>query len=275
MSFMLNVTFRGLCALIPDQPLSFEGDQVISGMTVLLPDARQTQQRDTLSICAHEPKVTFDQSTGPDITWDLDRERIELVDDSSAGGLRIGKSASNVPRIAEAVPGAGPVKSALMTQPGSGNLLVASLPLTSGTVHGIEPSPLMIEFREPEGLPGMYRNHFARAVQVLIQIQGDQLTLRATPFGGGSAREATLRPKPGRSSVDMTFSNLCHPSEETHGLEADADFRIYYDLLEDFFGPFLLPTPMTGQDLHGQHSGEVRGEATNSGFGCFPTFVDR
>jgi len=287
MSFTLNLTFRGLCALVPSEPLHFQGEQIISGLTALFPDARQSREVGGVSICAHAPKIRFDRPNGPDETWDLAGHHLELVlDDAPSGGVQIRESMEDVPHMAKAVPDAGKVRPDLLQQPAESGLLVAHLALISGEAHGIEKSSKVLEFRLTPETPGTYRGRFACAVQIRIPVAGDQAVLRATPYQPeGAKKETELRPKPGRSTVDVTISNLCRDAEDAKGLQAegmamaaphplepDHDYRLYYELLESFAGPFPLPTPTVGTDHQGGDPDLVQGGATRH-FGCVPTVL--
>lgn len=275
MSFSVNLTFRGLCALIPSEPLRFDGEQKISDLTVLIPDARRELQRGSLIICSHDPKITFDQPNGPDVTWSLDGDQIELdLGDAPPAGIAIEESMIDVPYMALAAPGSGRVRPDLLQRLAADDLLVAALSLSSGTLQGIEPSPIPLDFRSSLHTPGTYKRRFARAARALILVPGDEIVLRATPVQKGPQREAVLRPKPGRSGVDVTISNLCEEREGLHPLDVDADFLLYYDLLESYGGPFPLPTPVPGQDQQERGRDEVRGEATRP-FGCVDVLIDR
>jgi hypothetical protein len=270
MGFTLNVTFHGLCAFIPSEPLSFEGDQVISSMRILVLDARKRRRIDSISLCAHQPQVVFDRPKGPDKTWSLAGERIELLYDRSPEqmGLGIRTSFESVASLKSAAAPGSELNPELLERPEGGGHVVADLTLETGEVYGVEQSLRVLEFRTSPKIPGTYRGRFARAVQLLIPVTGDTALLRATPYQGGEPREAELAPKRGRSAVDVTFSNLCASSENEKRTTVDADFRLYYFLLRDYGGPFPLPTLL--KKAAPQKAGEVRGEAT-SDRGCIPS----
>src|SRR5262249_22712291 len=118
MSFTLNLTFRGLCALVPSETLHFQGEQVISGLTALFPDARQERHVDGLAICAHIPKVIFDRPNHSNEVWELNGHQLELVlNGGSEAGVRIQESVKDVAHMAKAAPTSGKVHPDFLKQP--------------------------------------------------------------------------------------------------------------------------------------------------------------
>src|SRR3982751_136062 len=110
MAFRVNLTIRGLCALVPSKPLHFgepgQPNQRISEMTVLVMNARQPQiipnldRNDSLDleVCGHLPLLRYPQPKEDKLSsfLILDGHQIEISDvdlgPDSNGSLEIDPS---------------------------------------------------------------------------------------------------------------------------------------------------------------------------------------
>jgi hypothetical protein len=261
MPVTVNLTLRGLCALVPPEPI---GDR-LSQLQILVPDVRDGATVGPFTICPHSPVVKFGPSSSANRQWNFaGEEELELLKASDrtppAGGISLLPEFKSVIRMARAAQ-TEPLQLDLKAYP-----VIAALALSAGSMKGVEIKE-EVEFRASAAGPGHYRDRFAHAVLIEILLEDETAVVfrEARPNG----REIELQPSGGKSAVDITIENLCKPSEAPHGEEPDADFAIYYKFLKGYTGEIFVPFP-----VHGSPRGadEVVAEAVHPG-GCFPEFM--
>lgn len=281
MSFTLHLTFSGLCAFVPREEIDFDTNRVqtISAMRVLLPDARQGSEIESFEICEHSPRLRFEQPHGPDRTWNLDGERIDILDSAdtmaSDGGLVLQPSIPAAARMAIAAPGSEQVAPAFLSDSPPDEVVVASFRLTSGTLAADYVSTQEWEFRAAPDAAGHGRQRFASIVRVEVPIRGEEVILRSSGFAEDHQRQARLHPKPGRRTVAAAIENLCAPAVHHESRDVEADFAVYYRLSQDYRDPIFVPFrvfPPAPPHETG-FSREVHGEAKGNPSCIFAVFA--
>ncbi|HEX9944728.1 MAG TPA: hypothetical protein VGG03_22190 [Thermoanaerobaculia bacterium] len=265
MAFTLNLTIRGLCALVPRETIRFGERHSISKMKVLVLDARQKRAMtdrtpEPLEVCAHDPMLVYDHPEGPDGVWLLDGHRLEISDVDTEQPLEIQPSFKDAARLELVVGGRNAIIPAQFLTPDPPPGIVANLDLVAGPADAIDPTQVW-EFLPPPTPP--YSGRFASAVRVLVPIKADAAVLRGVPVQGGRAFEDRVRPKGGRSSVDVMIRNICPPQARDEDRKREDDFAVFYDCLPSYTGALRVPHRVTGQGGgQGGQPGIVLGQAT-------------
>lgn len=280
MAFTIELTIRGLCAFVPDEPIQYGQTQVISGMTVLVLDARQMKtvsNRDSppvdLDVCAHLPMLRFPRPEESKLSgfWLLDGHRIVIDGIDAATPLEIAPSFGKGTRLEKVL---ADQKGLAPTDPNPARVdprffadvppagIAGRMDLVAGRVEA-RGSTGVWDF-EPPPVP-VYRESFTSEVRVTIPVPGQVARLRAIPREG-AALEQDLKPKPGSETVKLLLSNLCFEDKEQDGRTVEGDFVVFYDLLTNYDGVCRVPTRGSSQ---GGGPGLVQGQANLS-----PSCVD-
>jgi hypothetical protein len=273
MGFNIHLTISGLCAFVPREEIHFDGPEepTISGMHVLVLEAREETQVDSREVCSHFPRLRFDRPQGPDGIWNLDGERLEIFDTAAPvpSGVTVRSKFAAVARMSVAAPGSEVVRQDVLTDTPPSDLIVGSLDLSNGFVDGDELSPQEWDFRVEEDAPGHGQGRFAGSVTVDLPIVGQHAVLRSKGFTGELQRQTVLRPKPGRQHVEVALSNLCAPGAHHEQREVEVDFAIFYRLSQDYDGAIFMPFRSRGPARPVGSEGEMQAER-RSNPACIP-----
>ena len=263
MSFTLNVTFRGLHAIVPSHPIlahekGTHDVQTIPRLRVLVPDARQAgsvticecdpehegYSERSLAVCAHDPTVIVEQADGSHRRMPLAGHWIQLEGVAGGNGVAVHPSVGGMAHLAAALP------DAVSTDPGlliSGqrppdHRLIGGVLFESGSAFAAGAASAFSDFASPTG----YQGRFSAELRVELTAPGEKARLLLVPFDGGLPIAAELTPGNGHSAIDVIVSNLC-ANAETEQWGPDADFARYYGLLDGYAGrcyvPHLMPPP--------------------------------
>lgn len=284
MPFRVNLTLRGLCALVPSETIQVDllGSaalpvQRIAEMKVLVLDASQSRiipNRDTpsvdLEVCAHLPILRY-PSPGENRLSNfliLDGHRIEISDIDTAQPLEIRPSFKNWASMEKVLSDQNPnaarvAPSFLAADPVAG--IAARLDLRSGIVEA-KKSEGVWDFLPSPAEQVLYRDRFASEIQVSIPITSNQAELSIVKNGSVEDRQI-LRPRTANQSVSLLLSNLCFEEEERPQIEED--FAVFYDLLTNYTGPIRVPHLIGGQNQGGGQGSVPGGASRISCVGAF------
>ena len=253
MAFKIELTIKGLFAFVPDEPIQYGQEDTISGMTVLVLDARQMKtvtNRGTppkeLDVCSHLPMLRFPRPEESKLSgfWLLDGHRIVIDGIDAAAHLDIAPSFGKGTRMEEVLadktglvdPNPARVDPKFLADvPPAG--IAGRMDLVAGRVEGFGSTGVW-DFDPP--VDPVYRDSFTSEVRVTIQVPGQFATLRAIPREG-AALEQDLKPKTGSQSVKLLLSNLCLEDTEHDGRNIEEDFVVFYDLLTNYDGVCRVP----------------------------------
>ncbi len=289
MAFTVELTIRGLIALVPNEPIDYNllgppGEpgkpgqpQHISGMTVLVINARNPEvvpngedPPKSLEVCGHLPLLRYPlpEGTLSDFLL-LDGHRIG-ISDVEPRGLEIDPSFREWIPMDFAVSGRTLGQNPVRIDP---RFLAPTLPieiagrldLEAGTVKA-EKSVGIWDFIPPfanqSTNPADNRFKFASEVEVSILINGDQAVLSAVDRTGKPIAPKVLRPRQGSRSVKLLLSNLCvEGAEDNERPRVEGDFAVFYRLLANYNGVLRVPRLLGGPN-GGQ--GTVQGGANTS-----------
>ncbi|MFP5287948.1 MAG: hypothetical protein ACLGI9_19585 [Thermoanaerobaculia bacterium] len=268
MAFKIELTILGLCAFVPDEPIQYEQEDTISGMTVLVLDSRQMTTVSNrgnppveLDVCSHLPMLRFPRPEENKLSgfWLLDGHRIEIdgidtgtslqIAPSFGKGSRMEKVLADKTGLVDPNPARVDPKFLANVPPAD---IAGRMDLAAGRVEAFG-STGMWDF-DPPVVP-VYRDSFTTEVRVTFQVPGQFATLRASPRQG-AALEQELRPKPGSQSVKLLLSNLCLDDPEHDGRVVEEDFVVFYRLLTNYDGVCRVPkrgaSPGGGPGVPGQ-----------------------
>lgn len=261
MAFDLHLELRGLCALVPNQPLPTSPSTAftVDRMRVILVDVRSETTIAGVTVCAHAPFLEV-QTGGTPTRIDLISHEIQItgVDNSSAAAkVKLQPTfwlAAQMLRVRPTFK----VDDLLFSNP-PGHSMAARLQLTAAKAFGIDPSPQTITF--PTTPP--YTGNFVLGVRLEIPITGTQGTFTVTPFTGGTPQTVTFGPGTD-GKAHATLSNICDPADLKDG---DNDFVAFYTLEEELRPPVVLPVAAPPPGL-------VFGSATRAGETCIPAVTN-
>lgn len=311
MAFTVELTIRGLCALVPNEPINFEllgkpGEpgppgqpQRISGMTVLvinereprsIPNHDETDPKN-LEVCGHLPLLRYPRLEENKLSnfLILAGHRIEITDVEA--GPDPGKALEIDPSFREWIPmdfavsgqlpSPNPVRidRRFLEEPVLPAKVAGRLDLKAGTVTtersvGIWDFIPSFDSPNPNRTPDRFK--FASEVQVSIPIKGDRAVLRLFDRNGIEMPPKELKPKPdspaNNRSVKILLSNLClEGAEDEERPRIEGDFAVFYELLDNYNGVFRVPRLLGGPN---GGPGTAPGGANQSP-ACTGTFMNR
>lgn len=283
MAFTVELTIRGLCALVPSEVLRFEGEQTIERMTVLLVDERKprvitdrTRTPIDLDICGHLPLLRYPRPGENKLSgfWILEGYRIDISDIDTAQPLVVRPGYGKWSQMSRVIPQSQARVDPKFLTPLPPAGIAATLNLENGFIDAFDDTGVW-EFQPPLVAPLQpYRDRFAAAVSVSIPIRTNQAVLRAMDRSGSVSFQEVLQPRstnPPGNTVNLLLSNLCFEEEEDRNRTVESDFAVFYDLLANYNGIFHVPHRGSGS---GSAPGTVPGPA-NAGPNCVGTNIDQ
>jgi hypothetical protein len=280
MGFELHLILKGLCAVVPGGPVPADptpSPHPVPDLKVLVLDAKAVTVPG-FPICEHDPQIQAEQPQGNDLVVPLAGHRIEIAPlPASPPRVALNGSFWTVAHLNRVYADFTIDPLLLQNPPGRPGVVVAHLQLPAGTVSGFDPTKQVLSFPAAAPAAAPYSGKFARAVLIKVPIDGDSGTLTVTPFEDGETTEIMVKPKPGKSFVEVTLRNLCKQSDAQDALlevdleapgrdRRDLDFAVYYRLEKSLREPILVPESVPGK----RPAGEVVGTATDSGGSCIP-----
>jgi hypothetical protein len=288
----LNLTIRGLCGLVPNEPVPEEPDpeHTVNRLRVLVLNAQKLGEREGLTLCPHEARLIIDPE-GQAKTINLNQHKIEIDGLDVSQRVRFETDFWSIAQMNQVTKEKFDVADEFLREAVENDGIVASLRLPTGVVTGFDLSPQEQDFRN--GSPS-YRKRFARAVHVRLDLAGPG-TIRVTPFDDGGQAES-VSVADGTGSVDMVLTTLCDPAQEdssptigdgisdvavfaeegalpTSGDES-GDFAVFYALIPAYEGDRFVPanSPRVSQATKGKAAARsmVQGGATSVHSGCVP-----
>ncbi len=266
MSFNLNLELRGLCAIVPSDPLpdarGADGHSV-QHLHVLVLDARE---ENGVTTCSHDPRLKLQLPGGDTQVVRLNGHCIQItgVPEEQQVLLHSGIwDVAQMKMITKQPPQVHP--GFLHACPPLG--MVASLRITAGEATGIDLAPQELSFQNDDVTP--YKGCFARAVRMVLPIQDDECRIVLTRFNPRpEGRPQTITFHSDEGDINAVLTNLCEHDPilgvASSSIKEDSDFAAFYSLLPGYDGHPFIPLSTGGEP------GEVQAGATRVGAGCIP-----
>src|SRR4051794_4748213 len=189
---IMNLTIRGLCGLVPNEPVPSEPDpgHLVKVVRVLVLDAAKLGERENLTLCAHEPRLIIDLEGSPRI-FDLKQHKIEIEGLDFSEPVQLQREFWEIAQINQVTNEPVDVSNAFFLDSLLNDGIVASLRIANAIVTGFDPAPQEFDFHNG------YKNKFARAVQVSLQLNqaskihltrfGESKPARSIDLGGAAS----------------------------------------------------------------------------------------
>jgi hypothetical protein len=266
MSFSLHLYLKGLCALIPHEPITtlpvppnlpmpLPLPLTLSELRVVLPDVHVERQIGPHEVCAHQPVLRVEQVDGtfqelPIVGDDINISTVDM----SSPGVELRPTFGFVASLVRAKPDF-QVDAALFSTPLTRGDVAARFEIRAAKAFGTDFLAQAMSF--PTTPP--YTGTFAQGVRLEIPIMGVAGSFQLTPLNGGAPRTIAFGAKNDGSPVKAELKNLC---DQVVMSPLDADFAAFYLLESQLRPPFLVPKALI-------KAREVLGVASNSST-CVP-----